>query len=180
MANLSRRSITSAPLSATQQEQPLRALEIFTEIPPGCIAFPVKDNSSAPHLKCGEFAVCDTNDREPQHGEVFLVQWCTGGRDIKQVVVRQHRGIDGKDFEGWWTRKLAASSLTSAQKNAAFDDIQAGKMRGGEASAFLSLCMADGPQLIEHFRKKLVGRVIGILGATMPAVIAVERGGERA
>jgi hypothetical protein len=57
--------------SAIKGSQPqLRALTCFDSLPPHHKTFHVRDGSSAPHLKPGEFAVIDTADTELQKGEV--------------------------------------------------------------------------------------------------------------
>ncbi len=135
-----------------------RALTVFDRLPEGCIAFPVVDPHSMPHLRLGEIAVCDRNDREPQHGELFVMQWSSGRQSIMQAAAREHIGIDGKPFTGWWTRNLAASRFSYAERVAMIrcDDSEI-------ASAAMTLCYTDGPRQIEGFRQAIVGRIIGVL-----------------
>lgn len=54
--------------------QAFRALPMLAELPPGCIAQPVTDDASWPRLLPSEFAVVDTADRIPAHGELFVIQ----------------------------------------------------------------------------------------------------------
>src|ERR1700719_3914213 len=86
--------------------QPLRALTLFDHVPEGCILQPVTDDDSAPHLRVGEFAIVDTTDTEPQHGEVYLVRvnkrtpWMKPGLPtevwrIEQLIAEQLDGPNG-------------------------------------------------------------------------------------
>ncbi len=68
------------PTPAPTQE--LRALPMFDDLPAGCILHPIVDELTTPHLKPGEFAVVDTTDRRPDLGELFVIQWIGGRRDV--------------------------------------------------------------------------------------------------
>jgi hypothetical protein len=70
------------------------------------------DNDSAPHLRAGEFAIVDTTDTEPQHGEVYLVRFHRRSRwprqveevrYIQQITVRHYLrpGGGGETFTGF-------------------------------------------------------------------------------
>lgn len=112
----------------------IRALEMFASLPASCIAHPVTDDRTEPHLRPGEFAVIDKNDREPVLGELYLAQWSNGRREIVQV------------------RRWA---LTQHRSN--FFSVGACRLNGdGYVRA------VDGPYSAEHLREKLVGRVAGI------------------
>jgi hypothetical protein len=93
----------------------IRALTMYDHVPAGCILRPVTDDDSAPHLLAGEFAIVDTTNTEPQHGEVYLVRFHRRGRwpnpveevfYIQQIMVRHHRGRDGETFIGFWMQCL--------------------------------------------------------------------------
>jgi hypothetical protein len=87
----------------------IRALTMFDHIPAGCVLHPVPDDDSAPHLRAGEFAIVDTTDTEPQHGEVYLVRFHRVGEEVRyiqQIMVRHHRGRDGETFIGFWMQCL--------------------------------------------------------------------------
>jgi hypothetical protein len=81
-------------MSAPRGKQPahaqssLRALTLFETLPPGHKTFHVPDDGSSPHHKEQEFAVIDTTDREPQHGELFLKASSLGRRSRSIVQVR--------------------------------------------------------------------------------------------
>jgi hypothetical protein len=87
--------------------QAVRALTMLDHVPGGCILHPVTDDDSAPHLRAGEFAIVDTTDTEPQHGEVYLVRFQQPYRGqveevryIQQIMVKHYRGPDGEAFTG--------------------------------------------------------------------------------
>ena len=111
-------------------------------------------------------------DREPQHGELFVIEWSSGRQSIMQAAARQHMGVDGQPFTGWWTRNLAASQFSHAEKLAMIhcDDSEI-------ASAAMSLWYTDGPRQIDGFRKAIVGRIIGVLApaALVHAFIELQR-----
>jgi len=117
-----------------------RALEMMPSVPQGCMLFPVMDDRSYPHLRLGEIAVVDTTDREPQHGEVFVIQWSSGRRCITQLL---NRGVHFSDSQDdWWT-----SPLTQRQSIPVMGELR----------------MVDGPRSKEGMRKSLVGRVVGLV-----------------
>jgi hypothetical protein len=73
----------------------IRALTMYDHVPAGCILQPVTDGDSAPHLRAGEFAIVDTTDTEPQHGEVYLVRFHERGRwpnPVEEVFYIQQIG----------------------------------------------------------------------------------------
>jgi hypothetical protein len=101
------------------------------------------DDSSYPHLRRGEIAVVDTTDREPQHGEVFVVEWSSGRRSIKQLLAREMYHPDGH-YIGWFTSSLTERIFIPG----------IGERR-----------MVDGPRDTDGMRQALIGRVVGIFEA---------------
>jgi hypothetical protein len=61
------------PVPALQPGE-YRALTWFDRVPLDCGTVPVEDDRFAPHLKIGELAVIDPEDREPVAGEVSVVK----------------------------------------------------------------------------------------------------------
>jgi hypothetical protein len=121
-------------------QQPLRALTLYDQIPNGCIVHLVKDNDCEPHLHAGEFAVVDTSDTDPQHGEAYLVRFGGKRSYIQQVVARHHRWEE-RAFVGYWTVCLNFRPY-----------------RAGEVS---HRSMADGPRQFDEMKMALIGRVVG-------------------
>ena len=109
------------PPSLPAQPQ-LRALTPFKRLPVDHKTFKVTRDGAEPHLNVGEFAVVDTTDREPQHGELYLIQWSGGSREIVHVKWR-HQNVKApgrSNFEPalvWYVgdlrgfRKIANASI---------------------------------------------------------------------
>jgi hypothetical protein len=146
----------------------LRALTVFDQIPAGCVLQPVTNDDSDPHLRAGEFAVIDTTDTAPQHGEVYLIRWLSGLTSIVQLIARLHK-VGDAEWTGWWTRCLnfepCDEALAKAQR----------KSQG--AIPFPShRSMADGPRVADVIQHSLIGRVIGVYEtAREPLKIARDR-----
>jgi hypothetical protein len=137
----------------------LRALTVFDQIPAGCKVQPVGNEDSDPHLRAGEFAVVDMTDTDPQHGEVYLIRWQSGGTSIVQAFCRPGYNSQIGDFTGWWTRCLRVLSYDEELEKA---------RKLTPAGAVIEIprgCMIDGPRLVETFREALIGRVVGIYQA---------------
>ena len=127
--------------SAVSPAQEYRALELMSQIPEGCALFPVMDEKSDPHLRRGEIAVVDTADREPRHGEVYVIQWSCGRRCITQLIGPGFAGFSPPEKDHWWT-----GALTYRQSVPGLGELR----------------MIDGPRSKSGIRKALIGRVIGI------------------
>ncbi|RIY03491.1 hypothetical protein D3218_01655 [Aureimonas flava] len=116
--------------------QPARALDVLSAVPAGCVVHRERDDTNAPHIRAGESIIADPADCEPLRGELFLIEWSGGRRDVMQAVLRREPGIvqsDGSRAEqDMWT-------LTG-----------------------LSFCLAEGPMSEAHLRSKIVSRVIGL------------------
>jgi hypothetical protein len=143
----------SAPLrkQPAPAQSPLRALTLFETLPPGHKTFHVQDDSSAPHLKPGEFAVIDTTDTELQRGEVYLIQYESGRRSrrLVQISIGTIGTFSGRSQTVWWARDLAGLR----QVDTMVDD------RLGRIPVFSGL--SDGPYNPKALRRKLLGRVVG-------------------
>jgi len=136
----------------------LRALTMFDHIPAGCILQPVANDDSAPHIRAGEFAVIDTTDTNPQHGEVYLIQWLSGRTSIVQLMSRPFNHPEQGMLIGWWTRCLNFIPYDEALAEA--------QRRSPGAIPFIShRSMADGPRLADEIQQSLIGRVIGVYKA---------------
>jgi len=71
--------------------QELRALTMFADVPPQHITFPVANQYAMPHLKPGEFAIVDTTDRTPQHGELYVIEYSRGSLGTYREIVQVRR-----------------------------------------------------------------------------------------
>jgi hypothetical protein len=63
-----------------------RALTPFDGLTIGLRTFRISTDLLEPHLRAGEYAVVDPSDREIQHGELYLIQWQQGRREVLQVT----------------------------------------------------------------------------------------------
>src|ERR1017187_7059029 len=96
--------------STPASRQPIRALTLFETLPPDHKTFHVPDDGSSPHLQETEFAVIDTTDREPQHGDLFLKQ--ERGHSRRRRIVQVSAGLcqitrTGPESPVWWLCDLA-------------------------------------------------------------------------
>lgn len=132
----------------TPPQPGLRSFIVFDELPENCISFEVVDMRVSPHFSRGEFAIVDEGDREPMHGELFLIQWDSGAREIVEVEQRTFNFYDSATRtstpgDGWLA--IAKSTMVT--------------LGTGERSVGRWF---DGPYRPEQLRNKLVGRVVGI------------------
>lgn len=143
-----------------QPQQPdLRAFIVHDRLPAGCIAYPVTDEKNAPHLRPGDIAIVDPSDCLPSTGELFVIEWQSGGTDIVETwsqTMKAACGPKGKviDTVCW---KVAASA-----RSRSYADTVDRLRRGGFVG------WVDGPYPTEGpyagaLNRKLRGRVIGIL-----------------
>jgi len=126
-----------------------RALKVFDKLPPGCWLLAVPNDDSHPHLRCAEFAVVDTNDREPARGELFVIRY-NGGTPRERLAIvmlfARECQYSSSKFTGWWS-----GSLCERQR-----------LPDGTPSRYV-----DGPLLVDAMRER---RVIGVWGpVALPA-----------
>ena len=133
---------------SSQSLQPitdLRALEQFDAVPAGCTGMVITSDRFAPHLRPGEIAVVDPNDKDPVSGELFVIgiNSALDGRKPRVVqtlgrietIVEDNKGVDRLC---WWDR---------------FEFKRPGKMT-----------LSDGPTLTEGWRdRRCIGRIIGFV-----------------
>ena len=124
------------PYSTRASVGEYRALQQFTDLPPGHVTVPAEEGSE-PHLHRDEFAVIDTSDHEPVHGELYCIraERFDGVRfRIRQMVRdRDVNWCEGGPGIGWYIR-LANREVMS---------------------------LSDGPLRTDHARSKIFGRVVG-------------------
>lgn len=128
----------------------LRAYLVLDALPAGARTFMVADQMAEPHIHLGEVAIVDTNDRELQSGEIYLVRWSSGTERLMSVKYRSTGWV------GWW---VAAAAYPWGRRR-----------KPGEAAVPMEATIAraqrwgliDGPYNPEGLEKRLVGRVIGI------------------
>lgn len=114
----------------------LRALDVLDVVPAGCMAVRDLDGFCEPHIRAGEFAIADTADREPKHGELFLLRWSNGRMSILQAKLIRCDIGDGPQ-PTWWV-----CPMPDARK----------------------MATSDGPYRdAERLKDKIVGRIVGVM-----------------
>lgn len=138
----------------------LRALLVYNTLPAGCIAKPVTDNHLAPHLREGEFAIVDTTDCDPIHGELFFAAWA-GSRNsdgtekgaLCEAYRREHT-CDGAPFSAWsvgsMRSRLSPETIDRLIKERRYD----------------ALGWSNGPYREGALEQQIRGRVVGVLAAS--------------
>jgi hypothetical protein len=155
--------MTQANRKHSMPSTPFRALTPFETLPAGHATFRVDDDGSAPHLNVDEYAVIDTNDRELQHGELYLYQSNCGPRDRSIVQAKIARSVTMEDDPSgtvWSTRQLRGFRKTGR------DDLG--------IPLFTGAC--GGHYSAEELRAHLVGRVVGVSMDPLDNLLALTAG----
>lgn len=123
--------------TSTAAPQPgLRTYIVYDRVSASLRTHEVSSDIVAPHLRRGDVAIFDPTDREPMHGEHFVVHWTSSDRrDVVEVSLEPG---------GWcfiWHNTVAAV--------------------GGGPSEKVRWC--DGPYLPGGMEQRILGRVVGIL-----------------
>jgi hypothetical protein len=136
-----------------------RAIEIFDWVPPGCKLKFVENNAHSPHLRAGEVAVVDMNDREFVSGEVYLVQWSAGTPHASQSI----RWVKARKYFSDWQHKVEALGIY-------FMPLCTPKFGAdGKLDWNQPVFLSDGPLDPKYLPQYLLGRVIGIYQAPQEA-----------
>ena len=139
----------------SQAPQPgLRSFIVYDHIPAGCIAFEMQNDDFDPHIRLGDFALIDTNDRDPIHEEFFLIDWKSRHEDnryeLAMLTLRAGRyGTDAGKCEPGFLWFLSSYNPTQHFS-------LAGK------PILPPIRWADGPYQEEQAIERILGRVIGI------------------
>ena len=151
-----------------------RALMMFDTLPAGCIAFTCMDEHSVPHIRPGEWVVVDTNDRQPRHLELYVIQWENGRRVICQARNSGIKSVERPDQDAW-----SVGSLKTIRGRAAIEshiNAAVARARKGETVPTITgLGWSDGYLAKDGLAKKLVGCVIGLYA---PGFEGPTRGGQ--
>lgn len=151
---------------AFEHQRELRALMLFDRPRPGHASFSVQDDGSVPHLREGEYAIVDLRDREPQHGEIYLIEF--GGfsrnRYLKQMQsdMLNITGPGAEPSPVWWLSDLRGFRKTN------------GVVHGVHLFAGLS----DGPYTTEDVQSYALGRVVGYALKPLGKLIALKGGND--
>jgi hypothetical protein len=132
----------------TAQQPGLRSFIVYGELPEGCLAMEVMDNKGRPHVRKGEIVVIDPSQREPINGDMFVVEWLNGDRQVVETRTQNLKvhPRDGSppEFRDCWFAEWQATITNLA---------------GTEATTHR---WGDGPYNEQGMQDKIVGRVVGI------------------
>lgn len=146
-------------MSALALPQPeYRALMLYDTLPAGCIAFPCTDAYSEPHIRPGEWVVVDTTDRQPRQGEVYVIQWNNGRRNICQAHRRPSRTSNAPPGAQQWF----VGGLSNPRGRIAMDAMVNAYMCG--EITMHQLGWSEGPFADDggYLQSKLIGAVVGL------------------
>ncbi len=111
----------------------LRALPTLDALPAGAIAHPVADTTAAPHLLPGDFAVVDTADREPTHGELYVIRYTSPVTD-SGLPDRVHRGLPAPLPQPGRGGRLALVGMSLTSAHGRGSNWRRGPMRAGPSA----------------------------------------------
>lgn len=123
---------------------------------------PVTDDGFDPELRCGDFAIIDTANREPEIGAFVFEKSVSPGCDYQGLVQLAHFPLpqgarilplaDGTVTTGpYWRTSYGMTSVYG------FDEDSGGFIKNGR------IPMGDGPVHDALMREMIVGRVVGVL-----------------
>lgn len=128
------------------QQPDLRSFIVMDQLPPSCVSYEVESNEVTPHLRTGDFAVIDTSDREPVNGELYLIEWQSGRRQLVEV----RRFARPECLAGW-------DGVTEYWSFCWWKSVH--DLRGNDVDMPR---WQDGPYRTECATSRIVGQVVGI------------------
>jgi hypothetical protein len=152
-----------SPLIRSAQQQ--NTLSVYRTLPPNCIAVQVMDRHSLPFIQPGEVVVVDTEDRTPRVGDIYVIEWNGGRRNVCQA--RHSAGpwqTKGKDAR-WHVGSMR--TITPAEFEDWFASTDEASRKGMVPQWFGG--WAEGPFNFDYLESKLVGAVIGLYKPSMEA-----------
>ncbi|MCP3463587.1 hypothetical protein [Bradyrhizobium sp. CCGUVB23] len=157
---------TTSSFNTTRPPQTSRALPLFHHLTQRLKTFRVDDTGSEPQIRFGEYAVVYTNDCNPVHDELFVIQYDSGERRRHVAhVTSSYVNITGPGADDtlvYWVGDLAGFR----------------QMSRSETGAPVFAGISDGPYMPEHLKRKLMGRVVGVAKSSLGDVIAPSAGWE--
>jgi hypothetical protein len=142
------------------------ALRAFEQIPSDCLAYVVQDHSCEPLIRRGEVAIIDVSNHEPEDGALFLSQaGSVRNGNFKLYVVEtilKHARVQGDD--GQFIQRPVWYLGNHLRPHGAAQ-IEAW-LRAGKPGAFVDGPYAHDGDKAWYVRSLLIGRVVGILGAS--------------
>ena len=134
-------------MNITAQQADLRAYIVLPRMPEGCVSHVIPDSRAEPHFHVGDIAIVDPDNRTPDHGDMFLIEWSNGGRQVVEI----RRFPKPEAIVGW----NGVDEYWRLHWKAALTSIDGGKSKVVD--------WGDGPYSTAHLAPKIVGCVVGIL-----------------
>lgn len=125
-------------------------LPLFTRLPKGHRTIFVGDGGSKPLLQNGQYAVVDSADCKPRHGEVYAIKSLSGRAPYLMLVESSMCNIGRGPQRVWWMKEAAGWRRvgTTIDTDARRIPVFAG--------------LSDGPYKTSYMQRKLLlGRVVG-------------------
>lgn len=141
---------------ASLHSESILGYPVYDRTPDGCIVHLIGDDDSFPILRAGDFVVVDKNQCEPDHAELFLMEYERAYEKVLVVKQLNRRLIT-------WSNKPASDGWWAVAYNRPRTKEQAEAL---VASRGVIRC-ADGPyrgdgESYEYLKSKIVGKVVGI------------------
>ncbi|MBB4407068.1 helix-turn-helix transcriptional regulator [Agrobacterium radiobacter] len=158
----------SALINRPQQHN---TLNVYRTLPPHCIAFEVTDLHSLPFIEPGEVVVVDTEDRTPRVGDIYVIEWIGGKRNLCQA--RHSSAI-------YQSRKEIAWNVGSMRTTSPYEfGVWLEKAKADHARGVVPVWTGgwtEGPFTFEHLESKLVGAVVGLYKPQKVSIRPVDNG----
>lgn len=138
-------------------------LNVYRELPPGCVPFLVQDEYSMPFIRPGECVVVDTTDTTPRVGDIYVIQWDNTLRGEVRRDICQARHSSAM----WKSRDAQPLWHVTSMKTAGPGDLERfiEETAANRAKGMVPMWTggwSDGPFDYDHLASKLYGAVIGI------------------
>lgn len=148
----------------TKCSEQRNTLNVYRTLPQHCIAFEVTDRQSLPFIEPGEVVVVDTEDRTPRVGDIYVIEWNGGRRNVCQA---RHSARPWQT-DGQKPRWHVGSMRTTTP--AEFDDWLAAAAEANRKGMLPQWGggWAEGPFTLDHLESKLVGAVVGLYEPSRP------------
>lgn len=135
-------AVSNIPASAAAPQPGLRSFIVYDEMPDGCFAFVAEDRRGLPHVRPGDIVIVDPSDTSLQHGEMFLIEFDSGRRQVIDLRSHVYHHTDGSEHVGWMaTWNMPFRSLCDENDR--------------------EILYGDGPYYPEAMERKLVGKIVG-------------------
>lgn len=142
-------------------------LIVYRTLPPGCIAHIVEDDYSLPFIRRGECVVVDTTDTTARVGDIYVIQWNGGRRNVCQTKRSNAIWKSTTGEQLWHVTSMKTSGPAELEKFLA--DTEAARKLGG--IPMWSGGWSEGPFDLAHLEEKLLGAVIGLYEPNVSGMI---------